>query len=287
MKNQKHIALLVVMAMVFLIFGGCSTKLKTSNDALAYARIHYGAATLLREQKEGDKKVIFTLQDNDYGFQYTVTSSIADINIDGSSFGKYESTYDDYMSCYRDFILDDSFEQFDFVKKKYQIETETPDISLHSLMHIYWKSSEISATKDAAGQMADIFRNYEKKKLFSIYDIAVFDTNDNIIGKCKISTGQWQDQEALYDERVINWAKNKYHNVKYLNKVQKTFQDTGLSPDDVSKFYYSSDINCPQNPDDPVTYYYFEVNHQEFFVCDFWTTKSSEWYTNYDEIFRY
>lgn len=283
--NKKHIALFVIMLMTFLVFGGCSTKLKTSDDALAYARIHYGAATLLNEQKEGDKKVIFTLKDKDYGFQYTVTSAISDINIDGSSFGKYESTYDDYMSCYRDFILEDSFEKFDLVKKKYNVETEIPDISLHSLMHIYWKSSEISTAKDAAGQMADIFRSYEKKKLFNVYDVSVFDVNDNIIGKCKISTGEWQDKEALYDKRVIDWAKNKHSNVKYLNKVQKTFKDTGLSPNDVNKFYYHSDINYPQNPDDPVIYYYFEWNHKKFFVCDFWTTEYSEWYTNYYEIF--
>lgn len=167
----------------------------------------------------------------------------------------------------------------------HNIETEIPDITLHSLMHIYFKSGDISNAEAAAGQVASIFRSYEKKKLFSIYDVSVFDANDSIIGKCKISEGKWQNKEALYDERVISWAKNKSGNVKYLNKVEKTFKDTGLSRDDVCKFYYSSDINCPQKPDDPVTCYYFQVKNKHFFVYDFWTVERSEWYTNYYEVF--
>ena len=286
MRIKKSGLLSVIILIVVLALGGCSMKLKTSDDALRYARMNYGSAELISEQNNGENSVTFTLKDKDHGFTYTVTSKITEMNIDGSSFGKYESTSDDYMSCFRDFILDDSSEKFDEIKNRYNIETEIPDISLHSLMHIHIKNGDTADAKDAAVQTAEIFKSYEKKKLFAIYDVSVFDENDNIIGKCNISDGKWQNAEELYDERIISWAKNKSRNADYLYKEKKTFKDTGLSLGDVVKFYYDSDINCPQEPDDEVTCYYFKAGNKEFFVYDFWTVERNEWYTNYYEVFN-
>lgn len=124
--KKIHVALFVTFLFVIFALCGCSTKLKTSDDAVAYAKIHYGSAEFISEEKDGDSKVVFTLQDKDYGFQYTVTSAVTEMNIDGSSFGKYESTSDDYLSCYRDFILNDSADKFELVRKKYKGASKNP-----------------------------------------------------------------------------------------------------------------------------------------------------------------
>ena len=73
---------------------------------------------------------------------------------------------------------------------------------------------------------------------------------------------------------------------RYLTKL-KDYQDLAQeNPIDENismykKYFYSSDDNCPQSPDDPVTLYYFSVDGREYYIADFIYTQTGSYYTNY------
>lgn len=286
MKKIRCLCIFAVICLFAAVLCGCNKNLKTQGQAVSYAKVRYGDCKVVAEDKINDEKIVYTMKDNDYGFEYKVTSSISSIMIDGSSFGGHESTSDDFLFNFRDYIENDSAEKFDLVRKKYNMETEDADMILKSVMYLHMKDNDMENAENAAKQTAYIFKHYEKKKVFSVYDIVVYDPNGDLMGRCMVETGKWMDKEAIKDDKIIQWAKEKNSNAKYLRKETRTFADTGVSADDVVKFHYESDVKSPQNGSDPVTYYYFEADGKEFFVCDFWTKQHDKWYTNYYDVFK-
>ncbi len=276
----------VMMVGFVIVLCGCSTKLKTESQAVHYAEMRYGSCTAVSTQKNSDDKVVYKMKDNDYWFEYEVISEISEINIDGSSFGKYEYTSDTFIECFRDYIFEDAKDQFESIENQYNAKIETGDILSGSLVTIRMNNGNVSNAEKASKQAASVFKHYEKKKLFSSLDIYVYSNEDELIGKCRIESGTWMDTTDIKDEQIIMWAKSKKGNANLIRKETKTFADTGLSKNQVAKFHYNSDINYPQESDDPVEYYYFEASGKEFFVCNFYSTDTDNWYTNYYEVFK-
>ena len=78
-------------------------------------------------------------------------------------------------------------------------------------------------------------------------------------------------------------AQMKYRDAKYVRKEVKTFADTGLTIDRVQNNDYPSGIAI-EKPSDPVTFYYYDANGTEFYICNFLDRETGTWYSNFDEL---
>ncbi len=275
----------IILITCMLILCSCRSDPKSEQEVLDYAQRKYGSCTLVESDTSDKDKTVITVRDDSYGFTYNVTSSVNDINIDGSVFGKVEDTYDSYIPSFRDFIAEDAKNDFEYIRSNFKIKTELNDTTLRSLMYIYIDDSDIKNAREITRRAASIFSHYDKKNVFSLYDVTSFDNNEQLLGKCSVTKGEWMDYEAIMDDRIIQWAKSRKSSCTYLRKEKHKFSETGLSPGDVMKFYYETDINCPQDPDDEITLYYFKSDGKEFYVADFMYTVTDSYYSNYDEVF--
>ena len=286
--KKKIISLLLALfaAASLLILCSCSAKLKTSEQAKNYARMKYGDCELMSTENVSDTKVIYTMKDSQYGFSYKVTSSISDMNIDGSSFGKIESSYDDYDSVFISYILTDAEDKFDFIKNNYDAELVNTGYITDSVMIVTIGDKSISDASEIARRVASVFRHYDKKGVFSIGYIRAEDKNGRDLGRCSIKSGKWQTTDQEKDEMIINLAKNKKGSSQFIRKENAVLSDTGLTPDDVMKFYYDTDVNCPASANDPIVLYYFSADGKEYYIADFMYAATVSYYTNFDHVFN-
>ena len=280
MKITLPILSVMLISLCLLTLCSCRSEPKSEQEALDYAAGKYGSCTLTDSDTSDKSRTVITVRDDTYGFTYSVTSDVNEINIDGSVFGKAEGTYDTYIPSFRDFITEDAKDKFDYIRSGFKVTTELPDTDLHSLMFIYIDDSDVGNAKEITRRAASVFSLYDKRKVFSVYDVTSYDRNDKLLGKCNITSGEWMDYEAIMDDRVIQFVKSKKSSARFLRKEKHKFSETGLTPGDVVKFYYESDINCPQNPDDEVTLYYFEADGREFYAADFMYTVTNSYYTS-------
>ena len=208
------------------------------------------------------------------------------MNIDGSSFGKIESSYDDYDSVFISYILTDAEDKFDFIKNNYDAELVNTGYITDSVMIVTIGDKSISDASEIARRVASVFRHYDKKGVFSIGYIRAEDKNGRDLGRCSIKSGKWQTTDQEKDEMIINLAKNKKGSSQFIRKENAVLSDTGLTPDDVMKFYYDTDVNCPASANDPIVLYYFSADGKEYYIADFMYAATGSYYTNFDHVFN-
>ena len=76
----------IILIACMLILCSCRSDPKSEQEVLDYAQRKYGSCTLVESDTSDKDKTVITVRDDSYGFTYNVTSSVNDINIDGSVF---------------------------------------------------------------------------------------------------------------------------------------------------------------------------------------------------------
>ncbi len=301
----KHVTL-SAFALVCLLLSGCG-HVKNAKQLHKYAKRTYGKCKLI-SKTETEVKTEIVLIDKLQGFEYKVVSQMNDINIDGSSFGSLPSTSDTFSQSLNEYVLNEVRPEIDNLCTTYNA---TYDSTYDALGKFTLTSPNTEANAVALAEAAGkLFQEYNLKHrmdrmtLSVEYDDIWYDEHypykdtgnaeqDYMyssagkselkhIGSVKLPDCTFRNKEKETDDLFIENAKRISNKSKFLRKETKPFSETGISLDRVSQSYYT---DYPKSMSDTVTFYYFEVEGKEYYICDFEDVETYSWYTNYKDVF--
>ena len=115
----------VVTVMLFVIgVMLCSCHVLSKSDLIKYAKSNYGDCTFVREEHKGSgnsaERTVY-LEDKETGIEYTVTSRMMSIDIDGSNFGYHEDTSSDFEQLYYAYLLDEAEYDLSKLESRYSM----------------------------------------------------------------------------------------------------------------------------------------------------------------------
>ena len=308
MKNSLQ--KLLVIATTFLLLTGCG-HVRSAKSLIKEAKLTHGKCEVV-SKTETDEMTKVVLKDKLQGFEYEIVSSMSDISIDGSSFGSLPGTTDKFESGLQTFVIDESRESLEAICKKYgaTYETYTGDVILNIMLNPKATDSDaINAVEEVAALMQEynvdnrmdgyeIFVSHDEEWLKQYYEKLLEknggDTNDYVfssaggseachIGSARLPECKFRNPEEEREDYYHDLAKMKNSSATFVRKEEKTFADVGIPLYRAGSSYYSSDPKIEKTTD-PVTFYYYDANGTEFFICNFIDSNTGTWYTNYDDL---
>lgn len=271
MKARRIVTLLLVAAALCL--AGCErnpddVELMTEADVLEFVASSYGDASIVDISQsdetagDDDRYVTYTLQDGEYGFEYTLTSSVRETVIDASRTGYYsEDTDCDFMDRYQEYIVGE-LDDLDFYSTSLYGNITDPGL-FGIRVHGEGTSDAVSQGSDAAARVREI----DGRGYFAAGHIDLYEGSD-YLGSCAVSDGSFTNR---YDEQIeqmtrsfaveVNMDSSDLTGITYLRWERMQYKDVErlqlewLMDDDVSG-------------DDWVTAYYFDYEGTEYFMLD-------------------
>ncbi len=152
----------VIIASVAIL---CACSISSKRTLVNYAREHYGSCKFLREEHNGsghDEYRKVYLQDKETGIEYTVTSSLYDFNIDGSSFGYANNISSDFEKEYADYLLSEAKNDIKSLEKDYNCSIE---YSAESVRIYFSDRVEVDTAYDVAKSCDDILSDHDVKEM--------------------------------------------------------------------------------------------------------------------------
>ena len=304
--NKKIIYALVIFAMA-LIMTGCG-HVKSTKQLVKMAKRAHGACEVVSKE-ESEECTSVRLRDKLQGFEYTISSSMQDIVIDGSSFGALPQTYDSFELSLQQFVKERTAPKLDEICKKYGATYDNMFVDevilCFTLDHDMPDSNAIHIVEEAA----QAFQEYNAKHRMDGMEVYVehdeewlkkqLETHDEInglkhdymysgagsavarhMGSAVLPDCVFRDLEAEHDAYFLKMALMTDRRSKFLRKEKKTLDEMGLIPEDVNAEYGKED---PQDGSYVVTVYYFTTTQQEYYILDVLNADSSGWYTNYED----
>ena len=106
--TKKILSALLILAVVLTV-SGCYQRVKDRNELIKYANDTYGAGTFEGSKKKlkgNESYTTIIMKDKDTEIRYTVTSSLVNVSVDGSTFVYQEQTVSDFEEKYYEYLLD-------------------------------------------------------------------------------------------------------------------------------------------------------------------------------------
>lgn len=318
MRNRTGIALLSLTVLSSgLIATGCSPR--SAGSLIRQARRDHGPCEVV-SQTTDDEGTVVILRDELQGFEYQVSSYMADINIDGASLGSVPGTADTFNWSLHYYVLEDAEAELDDICDEYGL---TADDS--NLEDCFWYSAGSGVSDQQAEEgivmIAGVFQRYNLESrmdgwtlylrrdtawLAEYYDqlMSEYEGEDiysdpeysyilssagagelRRIGSVRLPDISFRDPAKEAEDYYLEMAQMKDPDAVFVRSEQVPFADTGA---DLYYVVESYDQPYPRTADDMVMVYYFEADGQEFFICNFLVNDKvdyGEWYSNYDEVF--
>ena len=278
--GKKLRTVVIYLALAFCLTG-CSVA--SEKEVVKYAEEKYGEATLLRTEEQGDEEITCYFKDKEYGFEYSVSSYMNDIFIDGASFGSAESKGSNFDIQYYNYINDAIAKDLEFIEQKYNV-----DISISDGTYIYYFAKVSYKSKDTTNvalvtkEVSDLYTTLDTRHYWKNLDVEAYDMDGSYLGAYHYEQGKWMTPEDENDLFYIEHIKNLNSEAVYLRKEQHLFTETGVNINDVVTVLGDPEVTV----DSTVTYYIFSVDKEEYYMCDFMVMNDIggyEWYTNYKE----
>lgn len=294
---KKIISAICVIALAST-FTGCG-HVKSAKSLQKLAASRYGDCELVQDLSN-DKSSKIILRDKLQGFEYTFSSSMQDINIDGSSFGSLPNTSDGFYSGLSKYLQETTIKDVNAICDKYSVSLENNDI-----FHVQTDDNKENAI-NAAEEIAKLLQNYNANNRIDNWTIDIsysgawlknyYKTIDRKsleddyilssaggaelahIGSVKIYDAKYRDIETEHIDNYTEFAKRCDKSAIYIKTEEKKFSELGIPLDKVSETlgqYY------PKTMDDVIKVYYFKSDKQEFYICNFVDSSTYTWYTNY------
>ena len=185
----------------------CSCSVKSKGSLISYAKSEFGDCKFVSQEVTGsgnDTVRTVYLIDEDTGIEYTVTSSMVDMNIDGSSFGYVEQTSSNFTNLYVDYILEDAEDDLDEVKEEYDFELDG--------FYLYFNSRPSSSqVEEAATKVRDIIGEHDTKGILEPVYLAFAEDGKACLG-CFGEDGKWISNNVY---EVIDYVQSVFPDAKY------------------------------------------------------------------------
>jgi len=290
-KKRKHGKALVATAVIagVALLTACG-KVRSARSLISEAKRNYGDCTVVSKTEASDKTQVI-LHDELQDFDYTITSSMDEIWIDGSSFGSLPGTSDNFYNSLLAKIQSNVGSDITDICNTYNAEYEWNTYFSGDLILTIRTGRESQAIA-CAEECAEILQEQNLQGRLDEALIAAEHIPDDAdwygerYGSVKLPDTRWRTRE---DENVDYYTEMAHLQTDpkavYLRTEKGYFRDTGA---DLSRVVNTLGTDFPENTDDPVTFYYFRSSKgDEYFLCDFNYYKDGysdfAYYTNYQK----
>lgn len=302
---KKALKTAVLMFFALLLLTGCG-HVKSPKQLVKKAQREHGDCDIVSiDQQQSSTSVV--LRDRLQGFEYTISSGMHDINLDGTSFGSVENTNDDFMQSLEKYVLGSAQNSLKEICDDYNADYEDciinemilelklpPDITeadiaditerTATLIQSFNQNNRLDGVKIYVSYNNEWLKQYceqlktkgEYKGLSSVEAGMV-----THIGSARLPDTSFRDKEKETEDYYLEMAQMKEPSAVFVKKEVKTFADTGMNLNEVMSSL--GDENTVENYSDPVTFYYFKAGKRSFYICDVLDKNTQTWHTDYPQ----
>lgn len=282
---MKKIRVCILISILALCLSACSTA--TKEEALRYAKKEFGKAEYVRTEESSDKKVRYYFKDEEYGFEYCVSSTVSDVLIDGAKFGETESKASDFDKVYYEYVLSHVREDMNALEEKWNVrildglDEEAQLGYQYQLAEVYCLSADATTASQAAEAVVKLFSSYDTRGYWEYQDVPVYDTEGNRLGSYSYKYDRWLTPEDEHDVLFYEEIQRLNSDAEFVRKEQKVAKETDIPLADVADVLGEE----PVTENSMVTFYYFTVDGIEYYLADVlvWSEGAVVWYSNYDD----
>lgn len=276
----------VLISLIMLCLSACSTASK--EETLRYAKNEFGKAKYVRTEEIDDKKVRYYFCDEEYDFEYCVTSTVSDILIDGAKFGETESKASDFDKIYYEYVLSRVREDMNALEKKWNVrildglnEEAQPGYQ-YQLAEVYCEASDDTVAQQVAETVNNLFAAYDTRGYWEYMQVPVYDTDGNRLGTYSYKYERWLTPEDERDVLYYEEIQKLNSEAKFVRKEKKVLKETNIPLKDVPDILGEE----PITEDSIVTFYYFTVDGREYYLADVLVSVEGRlvWYNNYESF---
>ncbi|MCR4792025.1 MAG: hypothetical protein K5871_04705 [Lachnospiraceae bacterium] len=276
----------LAMLLFLFVISGCG-HVKTAKELYREAVRTYGECEIV-SQTESDELTKLVLRDELQGFEYTISSGMQDIVIDGSSFGSVQNTGSTFQTALADYVFSQCLNDLEEICESAGAVCDTDDISFFIVM-----ADNAGDAEKAALACAEVIQAYNLNGRMDNWAIECYERGTESpyyserFGSVVLPDIEWisREQEIInyYTEMARMQTDEK---AEYLRKEEKIFADTGA---DLDRVVYVLGSDIPTENTSPVTFYYFRASDgTEYYLCDFNYYAENHydyaWYTNYHDV---
>lgn len=262
---KKGIIACLLIALLALMVTGCVTnkediKLMSEKEAASYAKKAFGKAEVVSTETAEDA-VIYTLQDAEYGFTYTLRHSVFRVVIDAS----VTDFYDDSISS-----------DFDWAYRQYILGKIHPDNIARDVLGANRAGNDVLVWLNYSGEaeakaklprMADQIRGIDKRGYFKEYGIGACAGETNL-GTYYMSVDKYVSAAEDYVEQMtrhfaveVNRNSGDLSGITYLYYEAVQFKDV-----DRLQMEWLHDQDA--SPEDWTYCYHFDYKGNTYFMLD-------------------
>lgn len=280
---MKKITTGILIGVLAVCFCACSPASK--KEVLRYAEREFGDAEYVRTEEIDEDAIRYFLCDEEYGFEYYVTSEVNDVLIDGAKFGESESKSSNFEKVYYNFVLEQIKDELTALEGEYSVRIVSGADKLgqlYRLAEVYCESGDASVAPQVTKAVKELFADYDTRGYWSERSIEVYDVQENSLGSYSFKYDRFltpQDETDVFYYEQMQMLNSE---AEYIRKEQKVFKEIGVSLDDLPTILGSE----PVTEDSIITFYYFDIEGKEYYLADvlvYGEYGSIVWYTNYKE----
>ena len=159
----------------------CACNVRSTRQLKQEAKLTYGPAKVVSESKSQNCNTV-VLRDKLQGFEYTITSSMKNLNVDNTSFGDWESTSCDFEIRLQEYVVTNARDDLDDICAKYHATWKTPDYYTKDVL-LKLSVEDASDAKALGEEVARLMQTQNLKNRMDGVVIYVQDTDENTLGQ--------------------------------------------------------------------------------------------------------
>lgn len=268
-RTSRTITVLICSA---ILLSGCG-HITTKSEAKRLAKLNAGQCSLISVVQSSEDSIIYTFEDNELGFQFTVSSVMTAVGMDGSIFYYAPYTTCDYSEEYLSYVLGTVPE----LSEKYNISID--EDTYNQNIRDYFMTVFAPITEEDLSDIAKILMDADVKNQWDNLELNVSSENLDGIYYCK--DGTFKSNEELAFEWLEQYASRTYGNVEYIKK-ETVLANTVPEIVETCSHY----VDC--NPEGNAELYYFKDTDIgfEFYISDYYIYGETYLCSNYLTVFH-
>ena len=235
----------------------------TKSEILSYADNTYGQAKYVSQEDKNDR-IVYSLIDGEYGFQYTITSYVRRAGMDGSTFWYHEAKSSDFSQKYQQYILRALQTDID----KFKLETSAefipgsfPDLIFAEIRIAYSTNSETS--QELIKELGLQISQFDTRNFFEESQILVTsnDESENL-GTYFIGAQAYKNQRDIELDYYLERASFllNTNSIVYLYTKDFNVNDVPALSNEQIAYVLGTDMET-------IHCYYFTCGGKEYFIA--------------------
>lgn len=254
--TKKILSSLLILAVVLTV-SGCYQRVKDRNELIKYANDTYGAGTFEGSKKKlkgNESYTTIIMKDKDTEIRYTVTSSLVNVSVDGSTFVYQEQTVSDFEEKYYEYLLDLAESDLENLASDYGF---TYELNYGVFKINFSDRDSAEKAEEAVTEFDQVLTRYDIKDLRP-KEYLIYVDETIYVGAYDASTDMYSEA-ADFD--IIDYVHENYDpEAVYLDSMY-SFIDQFLSYEEIQKLFPDHDSSPSGNA------YYFKDKNGETFVA--------------------